>query len=205
MRLNGTLLAALTLTACGAPPRPPPRVAVLPIEAVGAAAPEAPQLRQELLAAIVARTAAVPVPAAAVDAAVDAAGPPPGVPTSAPRRCVRDPVCARAVGGRTGADQVLGLAVASLARTHVVSAHLWRVDQDVPEREVNETVLGEAPALAAAVRELAPRLFPPSRWRWYRSGWVWAGAAALVAAATTAAIVLTRSDASGGDVSAPLP
>jgi hypothetical protein len=100
---------------------------------------------------------------------------------------------------------VLGLSVASLARTHVLTARLWHVDQAVAEREVSETVLGAAPALTAAVRELSHRLFPAPAWRWYRSGWVWAGAATLIAAGTTAAILLTRGGGARGDRSAPLP
>ena len=164
-------------------------MAVLPFETVGA--PDGALLRGELLDAFGRQ-----LPGVAVEGAAAA-------PASQPS-CAGDAACARRVGQLLGAPHVLGVTVASLARTHVLRARLWRTDDALAEREINETVVGERAALVEVVRGLPLRLLPPRAPRWWGRTWVWAGAAAIAVAAVTSAVLLTRGSASG-DLHAPLP
>jgi hypothetical protein len=174
-------------------------VAVLPVEALGLPPAAAAGLRRELLDAFARHAPGAALPALATDAAIGGNGP-----TSQPA-CASEPACARRVGQRLGVPQVLGLTVASLARTHIVRARLVPTDETVAEREVSETVVGDPARLVEAVRGLPGRLWPGRPGRWYTRAWVWVGVAALTGAAVTTAILLTRSGGTRPDVTVPLP
>ncbi|HEY3359136.1 MAG TPA: hypothetical protein VGQ83_38155 [Polyangia bacterium] len=195
MRGLGALLAVALVAGCSGAQRPGPRVAVLPVDAVGLPPGAAADLRRELLDACGPGAPG----AAATDAAVREVAP-----ASQPG-CAAEPGCVRRVGQRLGVPQVLGLSVASLARTHVLRARLVSTDETVAEREVSETVVGEARLLAEAVRGLPGRLFPARAPRWYTRPWVWLGAAALAGVAISATVVLTRASGPRPDVTVPLP
>jgi hypothetical protein len=180
-----SVLATLVVAGCSAPARPPVRLAVLPVETMGAPAADGPRLREAVSAAAASLVAGGVVRNAEVDAVAAATQP----------TCAREPACSRLVARELRVPLVLSLSVATFTRIHLLRARLIASDDLVAEREISDTVVGEIPALMATVRALPSRFFP-SRLRWYQRFWVWAGAAAVVAGTTSATLLLTRGDGS---------
>jgi hypothetical protein len=201
-----TALAAAALMAlaalcggCSARSAASGRVAILPLETLGTPPPDGPGLRREISGAFARSLPGAALDELSVDAALAAVAP-------ASQPCAADAGCPRRLGRRLGAHHVLGVSVASLARTHVVRAQLWPSDGALAERELGETVVGGGAELAEAMRGLPLRLFPPRPGRWYARAWVWIGTAVVSGAVVTAAVLLTTGH--GGtqpDLTAPLP
>ena len=184
------LASLVALAGCGpARSRPAPRVAIMPVDTVGVPATEGEALHGALGRALQGSRAARAVPAGAAVAA--AATQPADL-----SRCRESDACLAGVGRRVPADLVLSLALAGLGDLRLVRSRLLRTDDGLALQDLQETVQGGGPALAAYAGKLARRLFPEvSRRPWYKQWWFFVAVAAVAgatAAATWAAVRATR-------------
>ena len=174
-------MALSVLVGCGhAPQSLPPRVAVLPLDAVGLPAPTVARLRQALGEQISRAPGLTGLPLPLVDEATRRAG---CVPLSRERWVP----CAVRVGRELGATQTVIGAVGGLGSTYVLQLHLVGVKSGATIRSLEETLFGTPDRLETALGGITARLFDLRRApRWYERWWLWS----LVGVAVTAAVAV---------------
>jgi hypothetical protein len=188
----GVLVATLLLGGLGCGPaatRPPPRVAILPVDTVGIPGAAGDTLEGSLTKTLTESRAARPVP---VPRALTAS-------TTQPAdwaQCRESSVCLAELARRVPAKLILSLAVAGLGDLCLVRSRLVRATDGMVLQDLQEAVPGGRPTLARYAAHLARRLFPDAGRRpWYRQWWFYAavvGVASATAIATWAAVRATR-------------
>jgi hypothetical protein len=112
--------------------------------------------------------------------------------------CRESESCLAEAGRQLPTDLVLSMTVAGLGSTRLVRSRLITTKEGLVLQDLQETLMGGAPALDLFAQSLAQRLFPEPN-PWYRRWWVWTLAGVAVAgAATTTAVLVTRSNANSG-------
>lgn len=182
------IAAALLVTGCASTGGRVRRVALLPVDGIGLADAQNRRMRT----AIADRLAASDegelklLPREQVDREVatlcgDGASPEPQA-------------CAERVGRRLGASHVVMATIAGVGNTYVLQARLFAVQRGTVTRTLEETVFGDEATRRAAVADVASRLVGGDRRPWYSRWWIWALAAAAVAAGVIAPVVAVTAD-----------
>ena len=183
----GTFALILLPALAGGAPR---RIAILPVEAMGADGQRGADIAEAATEAI-RRRADLILAAPPANLAIE---------------CGADEACALRAGTACGADLVLTLRVAGLGGTHLVRARLYETRCLSPadgtcgaSRELQDSVVGDARALldrvASLVRALLPPPPPPAPAGHRRAAWwIYAAAGAAIAAIVVVPIVLAPED-----------
>jgi len=188
-RLAAALVLAGALQACAHLPSPKtPRLALMPVDAVGVPPGEGARLHQAIGDALRrSRTARI-----SSDEALQR--------SLHQRRvtlpeCLEAEPCLAAVGQELSTDFVLSVTMAGLGDMRLVRSRLFKVDQGIMLKEMQQTSGGSPEQLEDTAAQLTRRLFPPRPGRpWYRRWWVWAASAAVVGAAVGITALATTKD-----------
>ncbi len=164
--------------ACASHEKAPVRIAVAPVDVLGAPASYGAALCQGIKSAFAqngqSRLIEVTPPADTEGAA-------------GAHACLSSDACLLSLGKAVTAERLLALSLAGLASTSVVRTRVFDVDKQLVLQDLQETVVGGEPALQDFGEVIASRLFPAPAAPWYRQTWVWVttGVGASVAGAVT--------------------
>jgi len=188
--VTALLVLVGTLAGCAHQPAPgAARVALLPVDAVGVPAQEGARLGRAIHHAL----RRSPTARLSSEEALQ---------RTLQRRKISLPACLEAdpclvdVGQDLAVDLVLAVTMAGLGDMRLIRSRLFKVDQGIMLKEVQQTS-GSAPEqLEGAAARLTRRLFPPRPGRpWYRRWWVWTAAAAVVGATVGITVLATTKEA----------
>ena len=103
-------------------------------------------------------------------------------------------MCAERVGPELEATHVLLSAVGGLGSTYVLQLKLFSVESKAIMHSSENTIFGERSSREAAVQEMTRRLLGIEKTEWYEHWWLWATVAVVTATAITLPFVLSDGD-----------